>query len=93
MTADNLARFVSEYGDWGNPCMRAYGVPGLWEMHLEHCARCRAVQDNWDREKAAKERAEFEAGVDQMISAYDAFLVDQAIEEFNAWQDGENSDD
>lgn len=95
MAPDPLSRYVTEYGDWGNEHMRAYGVPELWKLHIQHCARCRKVQDTWDRqaaeEKRAAERAKFDAGIDRLFEEYEAAMVEQAIEEFNAWQDGGSS--
>lgn len=47
---DALVVLLTEYGDWGNACMAAYGTP-LWPLHLARCAECRAVQARWDAEQ------------------------------------------
>jgi hypothetical protein len=62
----DFARRLTEYGDWGNPCMTAHGTQ-LWPHHLVVCARYRAVQARMDAERAERERKAREIVVDLTV--------------------------
>ena len=50
-TVDPIVGFVTEYGDWGDAHMRAYGTPG-WRTHIRFSPGCAEVQAAWDRQRA-----------------------------------------
>jgi hypothetical protein len=79
MDESTFHRYLTEYGDWGNEHMRAYGVPELWALHIQHCDRCRDVQARWDRE--AEERAEADAEFEGAIAVMFADFYQSQIEE------------
>ena len=50
---DDFARRLTQYGDWGNVHMTAYGTH-LWWSHIEFCAHCREVEAQWQRDNPAR---------------------------------------
>jgi hypothetical protein len=71
---------LTQFGDWGNACMTAYGT-SLWWTHIEVCARCREVEAQWQREhpkralrdprRAREAEAEAEAETDLKLFTID----------------------